>query len=359
MTDHPLRTELYERVQEDASIFDFLHEVSLDGIWYLDVTAPNRMWASRRFEETLGIEPGAASSVTDWWERSVHPEDREELWSAFVGHLAHPERPLDHVARYCRTDGAVVWVRIRGMAMRDESGEVTRVLGAHTDVTELKRAEQRMALLNDDFVRIASHDLGHHVRGISFGVELLAEAFGGPLPQAAEEQLERLRTKVSAAATLLRRIGQVGAVSRTPEWRLVPLGDLVRCAVEGRDDTVSASGAVVEWAPDLPAIECDPVLMQTVLMNLIVNAVTHNDQAVPRVTIRAEQGESTVIRVDDNGPGIPPEERAAVFEPFRSGAPDGSGLGLTICRQIVELHGGRLSVEDTAEGGARFVIRLP
>lgn len=359
MTEHYLRTELYERVARDATLFDFLHEASLDGIWYLDVTNPDEMWVSHRFEETFGLGPGEMSPAGAWWRASIHPDDRDELVAALTRHVNHPYAPLDHVARYFHRDGSVVWVRSRGMAMRDQSGRVTRVLGAHTDISELKRAEQRVTLLNESFVRIASHDLGHHVRSISFGLEKLADALGPEPPAAAAEQLDRLRSKVRSTAALLRRIGDVGEMTRELRRTDVPLRELLEGAVEARDDVLSGRGALVEWPADLPTIDCDPVLMRTALMNLIVNAVTHNDRPDPRVTIEVDAGPPLEVRISDNGPGIPPAERASVFEPFSSNDAGGSGLGLTIARQVVELHGGTLDLDLDHGPGASFVIRLP
>jgi signal transduction histidine kinase len=226
-------------------------------------------------------------------------------------------------------------------------------------VSELKRAEQRMSVLNESFVRIASHDLGHHARSIGFGLEKLAIALGPEPPDAAVEQFDRLRSKVTSMAALLQRIGDVGELSRQLRRSEVPLGELLEGAVEARDDVLAARGAKVEWPADLPTIDCDPVLMRTVLMNLIVNAVTHNDGPEPRVTIEVATGPPLEVRVGDNGPGIPPAAQASVFEPFSSNDAGGSGLGLTIARQVVELHGGTLTLDVDHGPGACFVIRLP
>jgi C4-dicarboxylate-specific signal transduction histidine kinase len=115
--------------------------------------------------------------------------------------------------------------------------------------------------------------------------------------------------------------------------------------------------------PDLPPLRADRVLLEQVLLNLVLNslqATQHLGTARRVVQIEARrEGEMLRVRVADRGPGIGPEAAAHLFEPFFTSKADGLGLGLNICRTIIESHGGHLAFENRDEGGAVFFFTLP
>jgi PAS domain S-box-containing protein len=139
---HYLQRELYELVQQDSSIFEFLQRGSLDGIWYWDIEAPENEWMSPGFWELLGFDPAQKEHLAKEWQDLINPEDLEVALSNFTKHCADPNHPYDQTVRYRHKDGSTVWVRCRGIAIRNDKGQPTRLLGAHTDITELKRTEE-------------------------------------------------------------------------------------------------------------------------------------------------------------------------------------------------------------------------
>lgn len=114
-----------------------------------------------------------------------------------------------------------------------------------------------------------------------------------------------------------------------------------------------------DWAENLPQVMADPVRLTQALMNLLINAM----QAVGtegRIVVTASEAEQAVcVRVQDNGPGIPAEKLASIFDPYFTTKPEGSGLGLWIAQQIATAHGGSLTAQNAATGGAVFSLRLP
>ncbi|MFZ1126414.1 MAG: PAS domain S-box protein [Candidatus Baltobacteraceae bacterium] len=141
---HYLEGELYERVGSQPDLFEFLQAGSLDGIWYWDVENPEHEWMSARFWETLGYDPGTKKHLASEWQTLIHPDDLQVVLENFRKHCADPKHPYDQVVRYRHKDGSTVWVRCRGIAIRDASGRPVRFLGAHTDVTQLVRSEESL-----------------------------------------------------------------------------------------------------------------------------------------------------------------------------------------------------------------------
>ena len=144
---HYLRDELYNRVRGDSSVFDFLQAGSLDGIWYLDIERPGQGWMSPRYKEVFGYRDDEVPNNSSWWREHIFAEDLAICVENFHKHCADPNHPFDQIVRYPHKNGSTVWVRCRGLAIRDENGKAIRLLGAHTDVTALKRTEERLRAL--------------------------------------------------------------------------------------------------------------------------------------------------------------------------------------------------------------------
>ena len=139
--DHYLKRELYRLIQTDSRIFDFIQEGSLDGIWYWDLENPEEGWSSPRLKELFGYADHEFPNNTKWWQALLYPDDLEVVIDNLEKHKIDPCHPYDQVVRYRHKDGSVVWVRCRGIAIRNEEGEAVRMLGAHTDLTKLMQAE--------------------------------------------------------------------------------------------------------------------------------------------------------------------------------------------------------------------------
>ncbi len=141
---HYLQQELLELSQKDATILGFLLEGSLDGAWYWDLERPEHEWLSPRFWTTLGEDPSTKEHLAAEWQSLVFPEDFEAAKENLARHLEDPSHPYDQVVRYRRRDGSTVWIRCRGIAIRDESGKPRRMLGAHIDITEVMEAQAQI-----------------------------------------------------------------------------------------------------------------------------------------------------------------------------------------------------------------------
>ena len=142
---HYLEKELRRLIQSDQWIFDFLQKGSLDGIWYWDLENPENEWMSPEFWTTLGYDPGQKEHLSAEWQSLIHPEDLRLALDNFNKHCADPDHPYDQIVRYRHQNGSTVWIRCRGIAIRDETGRPVRMLGAHNEITAQKETE--LALL--------------------------------------------------------------------------------------------------------------------------------------------------------------------------------------------------------------------
>ncbi|MGM0199456.1 PAS domain-containing protein [Enterococcus sp. DIV1314a] len=137
-----LKNELYTLINNDTSIFEFIQSGSLDGIWYWDIENPEMEWMSPKFWETLGYNPEEKKHLAREWQDLIFQEDLNLAIANFEKHCADPHHPYDQIVRYKHKNGSTIWIRCRGLAIRDTNGKVIRMLGAHTDITDLKETEK-------------------------------------------------------------------------------------------------------------------------------------------------------------------------------------------------------------------------
>jgi light-regulated signal transduction histidine kinase (bacteriophytochrome) len=207
-----------------------------------------------------------------------------------------------------------------------------------------------------------SHDLKEPVRSASLGVELLARSLAGKLD---EKQNMLLSSALGAVNRSRRLLDDMLAYSRTgwqPQFQVLEIEAVVRTALENITFLLEDNEASVSWG-DLPAINCDRIQMVQLFQNLIVNAIKYRRAAPPSISIGAEKsGTFWLFSVRDNGIGFEHDKAEKIFQVFyrieRTGE-GGTGIGLSICRKIVEAHGGKIWAESDIGNGSTFFFTLP
>ncbi len=297
--------------------------------------------------------------------------------------LYDPEESIPGLTRY---EDPRRWVSAVIYPVRDEEGRVREVVLIHEDITERVRAEdavraqmeeverarheaEEASRLKDEFLATLSHELRTPLTSILGWAKLLRA--GGLESEAAARGLEAVERNAVAQTRL---IGDLLDVSRIItgklmlEARPVGLWPIVEAGVEGVRPAAEARGVRLELSPDAgeALVSGDPDRLQQVVWNLLSNAVKFTPQGGSvRVRLGREGGQA-VVEVSDTGRGIAPEFLPHVFERFRQAdgritrEHGGLGLGLSIVRHLVELHGGTITAESEGEGrGATFRITLP
>ena len=273
-------------------------------------------------------------------------------------------------ARLRRADGQMIWVEVIGTVVRD--GGATRIDGLVEEITARKEAEDERARqsaqlrrANEEllqFASMASHELQEPVRMMERYTQLLKEDTRGKLGAEGDELVDVV---IGAAGRLRRLIEDLLALTRVEsrERRLeaASIDDLLEETLGHLRDTIEEAGAAVTRSP-LPKIEVEPSQIIQVFNNLIGNALKFRGPEPPKVHVAARrEGREWIFSVRDNGIGIDPAEAEAVFAIFkrlRTEIP-GTGVGLAICKKIVERHGGRIWVESEPGRGSTFFFTIP
>ncbi|WP_299895374.1 PAS domain-containing sensor histidine kinase [uncultured Aquimarina sp.] len=152
--DHYLKEELYGLIKTDSYIFDFIQEAALDGIWFWDLLDPDNVWMNPRYWTLFGYDPATKPHKTDAWQEIVFKEDLKNIYANFTAHAEDPSVPYDQIVRFKHKLGHTVWVRCRGVMLRDDQGKPIKMLGAHTDITNIKEKEEELRLQSAFFEHI-------------------------------------------------------------------------------------------------------------------------------------------------------------------------------------------------------------
>ena len=267
-----------------------------------------------------------------------------------------------------RKDGSRVWAEVVITALRDPHGTLLGFSNCSRDLTERKKAEEDLRRSNAElqqFAYVASHDLQEPLRMVASFTQLLAQRYRGKLDKDADEFIGYA---VDGAKRMQHLIEDLLAYSRVgtraKEPRLCSTADLVRDAVRQLAIAVQENSAVVSYS-NLPEIVGDDLQLTSVFQNLIGNAIKFHAPGIPPAIeiSAARSGAEWIFSVKDNGIGIEPRHFERVFQVFQRlqtrESHSGNGIGLAICKKIVERHGGRIWLESEPGSGTTFYFALP
>jgi signal transduction histidine kinase len=257
--------------------------------------------------------------------------------------------------------------RVRELA--PEHGRALDLLARQVvDVLELLRLTHELGQSNEQLAQFAgqvSHDLRNPLMAVSGFLELATdspEMANAPHAAQALARAESAADRMAVMITDLLDFARIGGAR--PRRETIDLEPLVSSVIEDLDAVIVATGATVVVDTPLP-VHGDETLLRALLQNLIANAVKFSaaDGAVPHVLVQAERVSAGVlVAVEDNGPGVAPEQRERVFDLMERAAGSevaGLGIGLSTCRRIVEAHGGRIEIDESGLGGASVWFLLP
>ena len=320
-------------------------------------------YISERVSAMLGFEPSDFIGHPEFWERHVHPEDLRPTLVQIPRLWKEGQHAFEY--RFLHKDGTYRWIREEGKVGRDTDGKPIEVNGYWTDVSERKRLEeelvksQRLATIGETSAMVG-HDLRNPLQGIA-GIVYLAkrdlESRKAADRKAAAALLDTIQEQIVYMDKIVSDL-QDYSQPLAPKLTETNLPNLIRQTLS----TINIPEAVkvtVEIEKPAENAMIDPTLMRRTLTNLTINAI----QAMPKkgkLTIRARsKRDSTIMTVEDTGAGIPRKNLGKLFSPFFTTKAKGQGLGLAVCKRLVEAQGGTITVKSKPRKGTAFTIKLP
>lgn len=312
------------------------------------------------------LSPESLERAREWImaRLALEPQGRENTDAGQVLPLQEPHR-----------DGHMVWTEARVRFLRDADGTPVGLVGSTRDVTERHEAEERLALVLDElkrsnqeleqFAYIASHDLKEPLRVVASQLHLLERRAGENLSQRGKRYLSHAvegAVRMQELIDGLLSYSRFGAGSVDP--RPVDL-DSVLAEVRQSLEVALTEAKVALLAEPLPLVHGDRKKLTHLLQNLIQNAIKFRGDRAPeiRVGLDSQGDDHAVVFVKDNGIGIDPKHHERIFRLFERlhtrEEYDGTGIGLALCKRIVDQHGGKLWLESTPGEGTTFFCRLP
>jgi PAS domain S-box-containing protein len=331
------------------------------------------LFASPSWFETFGLAPGAA--LGEPLRLEVHEEDRPTFANAWMALFEPPH--ASEVELRAMTAAGWRWIAWRSRAVTGASGRVEAVVATGRDITERKEAESRASLHLEQLARLSraaalgamgsalAHELNQPLASLVNYSQACRRLLAAMPVESAElrEAMERIAVNAERAGAILRNMRELLA-RRAPERRPMCVNEAVRNAARLSAAAARAQRAKLQLLLEeaLPPVAADPVQIEQVVLNLVSNGLDairdgggERREVVISTALGPAPGE-VEVRVRDTGRGVP--EPARLFEPFHTTKPGGLGMGLCICRSIVEAHRGRLDAL-ASESGALFRFTLP
>jgi PAS domain S-box-containing protein len=391
-------------------------EGSNDGVWDWELKT-GRVYFSPRWKSMLGYQDDEIENTFDAWESLLHPDDRDRARRALSAYFTGRTTNYQLQQRLQHKDGSYRWILARGVAQRDNEGRAVRMAGSHVDLTELKEGEQRLRRANDELevsqeqLQGASADLREsHEELEKTRLELIQaaklESIGTLAAGVAHEinnplqimvmgldhldrmldvsdddtriTLEDMRDATRRADSISKELLHFSKATEFAPTRcsLETLLErslwLMRCDVaEGRIRLVK------NFTRQLPLVLIDASKIQQVFINLIDNAIQAMgrsgtlvittdcgplEQMLPAdehgTLPRLASDQAVRVRIKDSGPGIPENRLPRIFDPFYTTKKvgTGSGLGLSVSRKIVDLHGALIDIRNSPSGGLEALL---
>ncbi len=361
-----------QQLQKSETSLCEAQRIACLGNWDLDIIN-NKLYWSDEIYRIFGLKPQEFGATYEAFLNSVHPDDRESV-KKYVNDALYEKKPYSIDHRIVLPDGSVRTVHEQAEVTFDEKNKPVRMLGTVQDITERKQAEEKLAKLVDElkrsnaeleqFAYIASHDLQEPLRMVASYVQLLERRYKGRLDSDADDFIGFAVDGAMRMQNMINDLLQYSRVTtRGKPLEPTDCNAVLDSVLADMKIAVDESCAVITH-DSLPAVFADSSQLERVLQNLIGNAIKFRSDEKPHIHIGVVKKQNEwLFSVKDNGIGLDMKQADHLFQMFQrlQGATkyQGTGMGLAICRKILERHGGRIWVESELCKGSTFYFTIP
>lgn len=350
-------------------------EISRVGIWCFDIKK-NKVFFSKSSKAIIGYEDDQnfGKNINDWNLR-VHPEDKEQYIKDFEDHLNGLQASYENRHRILHKDGNYRWVLDRGQYIeKDLSGNISRVIGTHVDITDYAKNEQKIKETLDiiakknsklqNFAHIVTHNLKQHAGNLGSILQFYEEA------KTEDEKLEMLNYMKTISKSLTKTINdlnEVVSVQTKPEHisEDINLKTKINNILEDLGYLISENKAIIDIKiSDHCSVNFNKSYLYSIVQNLVTNAIKYkHPKRNPKILITSECFEThTNLVIKDNGIGINLDKYgSALFGLYKTfhNNPDAEGVGLYLVKNQLEVFGGSIKVSSKVNKGSTFTLFLP
>ena len=362
------------QLQESDERYQFAISGTREGIWDWNIPT-GTVYYSPQWKQMLGYGDEEITGSIAEWEKRVHPEDMPMVRQARERHLQGETEMYEIEYRLWCKDGSWKWILDRGSFIsRTGDCRALRMVGTHTDISRRKEAEQKLKQTMvelkrsnaelEQFAYVSSHDLQEPLRMVSSYMQLLKRRYQGKLDADADEFIGYAVDGAHRMQTLINDLLAYSRVTTKGQpFASTDCSDAVKEALANLKLIIAETGAHVECGA-LPTVLADRSQLAQLFQNLIGNALKYRSQQTPRISIEAELREREwLFSVQDNGIGIEPryfERIFVIFQRLHSRFErGGTGIGLAVCKKIVERHNGIIWVSSVPGEGSTFYFSIP
>jgi PAS domain S-box-containing protein len=396
LLEHSIRYALKEQqINQALRLSEQRYALALSagevGVWDWDIKN-NQLYVATNLKAMLGYTNNEINPNWEEWQQLVHPDDRERVKVVLENHLAGLTSQYEVEYRRLHKDGTWRWFLSRGDTLRDSNGQPCRMAGSETDITERKQLEAylRQSLENEKeinylksrFLTMVSHEFRTPLATILSSADLLEFYIEQFQKENALNHVERLQSAAEYMTQMLNDVllmedAKTGNLNFNPVW--LDLCEFSQQFVKNLKFSINRTKVIAENKKHQIDVLIhlnnnleethihglfDKDLMKQILNHLLWNAIKYSPQGGAVILeIDATDDAEIILQVKDRGIGIPTAEQTQIFEMFYRGNNieniPGSGLGLSIVKSCVYLHGGDMSVQSTVGVGSTFTVKLP
>ena len=370
-----------EAVKFSIQSYDMVAKATNDAIWDWDMETNEVIRTGKGMKSLFGYDREEADTDNDFWKKKVHPEDLLPVLERRQVILdTTDDQYWEDEYRFMKKDGKYAYVHDKGYIMRNEEGKAIRLVGATRDISERKESETLMLELNnrlkqradelaasnielERFAYIASHDMQEPLRMITSFLQLFKKKYEEQIDETAEQYIHYAMDGADRMKKLIMDLLEYSRVgSNKDDLTEIDTNALLQEVVNVFMGRIEEMNVAVEIDP-LPMVRGNRTQLFQLFQNLIGNALKYHSGQSPRIQIEGkEEASQFVFSVRDNGIGIKPIFFEKIFVLFQrlhhKNEYSGTGIGLAICKKIIEKHGGKIWVESEPGKGSCFYFTI-